>query len=190
MWQGELLQKYGNTITLMDATYKTTRYDLALFFICVRTNVGYQVVGEFITQSETSEQIAEALTILKSWNPSWNPPYFMVDYSDAELGAIEQVFPHCKVFLCDFHREQAWERWVKVTSYHVSLRNYVLYSRKLSRIGEKYNFCGENFRGLLASAAPKDATPPNFAEKIFANHHKTVKFAKVFSLESFPLYGI
>ena len=35
MWQGELLQKYGNTITLMDATYKTTRYDLAPFFICV-----------------------------------------------------------------------------------------------------------------------------------------------------------
>ena len=118
MWQGELLQKYGNTITLMDATYKTTRYDLALFFICVRTNVGYQVVGEFITQSETAEQIAEALTVLKSWNPSWNPPYFMVDYSDAELGAIEQVFPHCKVFLCDFHREQAWERWVKVNSYY------------------------------------------------------------------------
>lgn len=113
-WQGELLQKYGNTITLMDATYKTTRYDIALFFICVRTNVGYQVVGEFITQSETSEQIAEALTILKSWNHSWSPPYFMVDYSDAELGAIEQVFPLCKVFLCDFHREQAWERWVKV----------------------------------------------------------------------------
>ena len=85
MWQAELLQKYGNTITLMDVTYKTTRYDLALFFICVRTNVGYQVVGEFITQLETAEQIAEALTILKSWNPSWNPPYFMVDYSDAEL---------------------------------------------------------------------------------------------------------
>ena len=73
---------------------------------------------------------------------------------------------------------------------YVSLRNYVLYSRKLSRIGEKYNFCGENFRRLLASAAPKDATPPNFAEKTFANRHKTVKFAKVFSLESFPLYGI
>ena len=73
VWQGELLQKYGNTITLMDTTYKTTHYDLALFFICVQTNVGYKVVGEFITQSETSEQIAEALTILKSWNPLWNP---------------------------------------------------------------------------------------------------------------------
>ena len=31
--------------------------------------------------------------------------------------------------------------------------------------------------------------PPNFTEKAIANSHKTSKFAKVFSLESFPLYG-
>jgi len=37
----------------------------------------------------------------------------MTDYSDAEVGAIESTFPGCKVYLCDFHREQAWERWVK-----------------------------------------------------------------------------
>ena len=36
---------------------------------------------------------------------------------------------------------------------------------------------------------PKDAMPPNFAEKTFANSHKTLKFAKIFFLESFPLYG-
>ena len=36
----------------------------------------------------------------------------------------------------------------------------------------------------------KDATVPNFVEKAFAISHKTLKFAKVFSLESFLLYGI
>ena len=41
--QNRLLQKYGNYICLMDATYKTTRYALPLFFLCVRTNVCYQV---------------------------------------------------------------------------------------------------------------------------------------------------
>ena len=50
--------------------------------------------------------------------------------------------------------------------------------RKLSRIGEKYNFHRENFRGLLAFAVPKDAMPPNFVEKTFVNSHKTVKFVK------------
>ena len=36
-WQQDLLIKYGNTITLMDAIYKTTQYELALFFLTVRT---------------------------------------------------------------------------------------------------------------------------------------------------------
>ena len=48
-------------------------------------------------------------------------------------------------------------------------------------------FEGENFHGLLACAVPKNTMPPNFAEKTFANNHKTAKFAKVFSLKSFPL---
>jgi len=74
-WQKELLAKYGNTLALLDATYKTTKYDLALFFLCVRTNVGYSVVAEFVTQSETASQICEALQILKSWNPEWNPAF-------------------------------------------------------------------------------------------------------------------
>ena len=30
-WQQQLMVKYGNIISLMDATYKTTRYDLPLF---------------------------------------------------------------------------------------------------------------------------------------------------------------
>lgn len=37
----------------------------------------------------------------------------MTDYSDAEIAAIEQAFANCKTYLCDFHREQCWERWVK-----------------------------------------------------------------------------
>ena len=47
-WQRELLTTYGNTITLMDATYKTTKYSLPLFFLCVKTNVNYTVVAEFV----------------------------------------------------------------------------------------------------------------------------------------------
>lgn len=120
-WQQRLMEVYGNKISLIDATYKTTRYDLALFFIAVRTNVGYIIVAEFVTQSETASEIGEALTILKQWNPKWQPKYFMSDYSDAELGAIEQAFPHCKVYLCDFHREQAWERWVRDRKHGLSV---------------------------------------------------------------------
>ena len=112
-WQKELLIRYGNTVTLMDATYKTTKYSIPLFFVCVKTNVSYSVVAEFIIQSETAEYIREALSVLKSWNPTWEPNFYLTDYSDAEIAAITKVFPNTQVYLCEFHREQAWERWVK-----------------------------------------------------------------------------
>ena len=76
LWQQDLLIKYGNTVTMIDATYKTTKYDLPLFFITVHTNTGYCVVAEFIVQSETKEHIQNALSIIKSWNPQWAPKYF------------------------------------------------------------------------------------------------------------------
>lgn len=113
LWQKEILTKYGNTMTLIDATYKTTKYDIPLFFITVRTNSGYTVVAEFIVQMETATHIQEALKILKKWNPNWNPRYIMCDYSEAEITAMEAAFPTTTVYICDFHREQCWERWVK-----------------------------------------------------------------------------
>ena len=37
----------------------------------------------------------------------------MVDYSEAELNGILAVFPNSEVYLCKFHREQAWTRWIR-----------------------------------------------------------------------------
>ena len=76
-WQQDLLVKYGNTITLIDTTYKTTKYKVALFFLCVKTNVGYVVVAEFVVSSESAEEIGEAISFLKKWNPNQNPAYFL-----------------------------------------------------------------------------------------------------------------
>ena len=44
-------------------------------------------------QSETTDSIYEALSVLKSWNPKWNPSYFMVEYSEEEMSAIGKIFP-------------------------------------------------------------------------------------------------
>jgi len=91
-WQQHLLCRYGHEICLLDATYKTSRYALPLFFACVRTNVNYSVVASFIVQSEDSFCIAEALQILQDWNPDWHPVHWMVDFSEAEINALESVF--------------------------------------------------------------------------------------------------
>ena len=60
---------------------------------------------------------------------------------------------------------------------------------KLSRKCENRRFRGENFRG---STVGWDACAREykFTEKTFTNGSKSAKFAKVLSLESFPLYGI
>ena len=94
-WQKELLTQYGYTLTLIDAMYKTTKYTIPLFFICVKTNVSYSVVAEFIIQSESAEQISEALAVIK-W---WNPRHFMMDYSDAEMAAVQNLFPSTQIFV-------------------------------------------------------------------------------------------
>ena len=51
----------------------------------------------------------------------WHPRFFMTDFSEREISAIEEVFPDCKVFLCDFHREQAWTRWTSKIDNGVSM---------------------------------------------------------------------
>ena len=60
--------------------------------------------------------------------------------------------------------------------------------RKLSRIGENMIFA-EKLSRIAHFCHAEGRHVPNFAEKTFACSHKTAKFAKVFSLECFPLYG-
>ena len=63
--------------------------------------------------NEDQESISEALAILKTWNPLWQPKYFMVDFSIVEIGAIKEQFPDATAYICDFHRLQAWQRWAR-----------------------------------------------------------------------------
>ena len=87
-WQKRLLLRYGRDICLMDATYKTSKYALPLFFLCVKTNVNYTVVASFITQNEAQSDKEEALQVLKLWNPDWNPSFFVTDNCNAEINAL------------------------------------------------------------------------------------------------------
>ena len=98
-WQKRLLLRYGNELVLLDATYRTTRYALPLFFLVVKTNIDYQVAGAFVSENESEESITEALQILKQWNPQFKPKYFMTDYSTEEIGAVKTVFSKSHLLL-------------------------------------------------------------------------------------------
>ena len=92
-WQKRLLNLYGNELCLLDATYRTTKYSIPLFFLCVKTNVDYSVVAVFACHLENTHTITKALDIIKDWNPDWKPKNFMVDHCEAELNSIAACFP-------------------------------------------------------------------------------------------------
>ena len=80
----------------MDATYKTCKLALPLFFLVVHTNVGYSVVAEFIIQHEDTTSITEALKILrKRWDEcDIEVGNFMIDCQQSEENAIRAVSVH------------------------------------------------------------------------------------------------
>ena len=105
---------------LFDATYKTTKYALPLFFTVVTTNVNFQVVGMLVFQEETKDMIKECLQIIFDWNLTVTPKFGMVETDKKENNALNELFPDIEVFICSFHREQAWTRWTNKSEYVLS----------------------------------------------------------------------
>ena len=147
------------------------------------------------------------LVLLHTLTGCLNPYWYMYTFSytathrhtEQVLVWAVQLLPfklayHSPVFrqqLATINCQLIWLGLVKRAkpTFHILVSNHSCMAN-FSQIGEKYNFRIENFHGLLAFAMPKDTMTQNFAEKTFANSHKTMKFTKVFSLEIFPLYSI
>ena len=116
-----LYRLYAQSLLLLDASFKATKYGVPLFFAVLKTNVNFQVVCIIVLQEETEPMITKALLILASWSPDVNPKYAMVDFDEKEISALENVFPGILFFLCDFHREQSWTRWTSKAGHGVSI---------------------------------------------------------------------
>ena len=88
-----MMHLYGRHMCLIDATYKTNVYDMPLMFLCVLTNCGYANVASVLLSDEQKDSIAAALRLIVDWNPDWQPQCFISDFSDAQIAALETVFP-------------------------------------------------------------------------------------------------
>ena len=89
----------------MDATYKTSKYALPLFIICVQTNVGHSICGSFVLSTESKNAIQEGLKKIKEWNPGWTPKYFITDYDEREIQAVEEVFQGSNFFFLTYSKK-------------------------------------------------------------------------------------
>ena len=139
---------YPLSLLLLDATCKTKKHAVPLFFAVVKTNVNYQVVCVIALPEETEPIITKALLILQSWSPDVNSKNAMVDFDEKETSALENVFPGILVFLCDLHREQSFTRWTSKADHGVSIQaDEVKY--RLCRIAHAVN--EEELRSALAA---------------------------------------
>ncbi|KAL3186119.1 hypothetical protein MRX96_028245 [Rhipicephalus microplus] len=106
-----MLKKYGGFVVCLDATHKTSDYALPLFLLVEKSPSVYTPAGVFIIQFQRARCIAEALGVFRQWCDNWSSQS-CIDYSNAEIGAIKQVFPESKISIRDFHRLQALQRWL------------------------------------------------------------------------------
>ena len=77
-------------------------------------------INKKITLIKNSIKKVKFYDIVSEWNPGVTPKYAMIDYDHSEMIALQSVFPTIKIYLCDFHREQAWHRYFHI-SYNISI---------------------------------------------------------------------
>ncbi|XP_028988455.1 uncharacterized protein si:dkey-31c13.1 [Betta splendens] len=131
-WQQRLLKLYGQDVCLLGAlSHKAAQ--MSFFLLWVRTNVCHVAVAAFVVQRETKDAVSEALQLLMAWNEGWAPGHFMVDFSSAQIDAVERVFTGCRAAVCYFHLEKAWGEWMREADHGVQNQDQALDSlRKVS----------------------------------------------------------
>ncbi|KAB7503594.1 hypothetical protein Anas_06656 [Armadillidium nasatum] len=109
-----LYNLYGHHCILLDPVYKFCKYSFVLYFLIIQTNVSYQVIGVFLTDSESKDSIIDALTVIFHWNPNVIPKYAMTDNNVENIKALESFFSDIKVFIPMHYCELSWnERFRK-----------------------------------------------------------------------------
>ncbi|KAJ4931277.1 hypothetical protein JOQ06_025574 [Pogonophryne albipinna] len=69
-------------------------------------------------QNETTADVKEALQVFKEWNPDWSPSHFMVDFSEVEIGALEEEFQEeFGTRLCNLQEAKVWKDNDKVRAW-------------------------------------------------------------------------
>ncbi|XP_033099141.1 uncharacterized protein LOC117102824 [Anneissia japonica] len=114
-WQINLMKSRLKVLYVIDSTYRTLKYPLPLYTVWIYTDEKFICVATIIIQCDTTDDLAQALQYLRSWNPDWQPDYFLLDAQQQCWKAVEQTFPESKVFVSSFHCNQAWSQFLAST---------------------------------------------------------------------------
>ena len=109
-----ILHKYG-ALVQMDITHTINKYSWNLLTIYFRDQHGVWLPGGHALLADMDgPAIASALKLLRTFNPRWEPRYFIIDTSNAEHNAIDEAFTvgaqRVDVFYCKVHSNRTLTR--------------------------------------------------------------------------------
>lgn len=126
-------------IVFSDTTSSCDAGHHAVTFLHTPCAAGAAPLGVFITQGQSEEVYKEAFLLLKNefpaaFNGEGLPKFFMTDHSQAEMNAIQAVWPLCTVLLCIFHVLQAVWRWLWESKHNIPENKRVEYFNNFKNI--------------------------------------------------------
>ncbi|MEZ4977666.1 MAG: hypothetical protein R2772_00015 [Chitinophagales bacterium] len=114
-------------ICFVDSTASCDAENHAITFILAPSMCGGLPLGVVITQDMTATSYESAFRLFKdtvgskSFYNKGGPAIFMTDDSDAEVAALERVWPESVHKLCIFHVAQAMWRWLWDSKHSIPL---------------------------------------------------------------------
>ncbi|CAN7994988.1 unnamed protein product, partial [Ixodes hexagonus] len=180
----DLMSRYGNGAMRLDMANKSNELSLPVFFVSVGAPRELMTVGVFVLESETTECIIEALRVFCRWCPSFEPSRWTVDHHQAEIGALRSVFPESKVVMCDFRRDQSWDRWTRKFKNEVQDRKLVISLLRNIADSTSEQDLTEALSNLRSSEVWKNEKLRTYVETQWLPIKET--WAKVYSSDSGP----
>ncbi|XP_029823728.2 uncharacterized protein LOC115309605 [Ixodes scapularis] len=111
MWN--IMSKHGDGAMRLDVANKSNESFLPVFFVSVAAPHEYVTVGVFVVETEAVDCVVEALQMLRSWCPSFEPGHCTTNHRSVSISALCTVFPQSKVVICPGSREQSWAWWMR-----------------------------------------------------------------------------
>ena len=99
---GQLVVNKYSKLLCLDSTHRTNSYNYNLFTLVAQNEFGQGIPVAFLISSDgKTETVTRFLAAFKSICPSVGT--FMTDNDDAEINAIQMVFPESNHLLCWWH---------------------------------------------------------------------------------------
>lgn len=156
----------ASKIVFMDSSGTMDHDGSRVFVLLTHADCGGLPLGVIITSSESAEIIKTGLQCFKTmmgekifFKSTSGPTVFVTDDSLSEHMAINETWPHSKIFLCIFHVLQSVWRWLVKTKNSVPESKQKVYYEHFRDImyAKTEDDCKSKYELAVAEAADSDS---------------------------------